>query len=142
VLYAALAPVDRTWPLLAGLLAGVGLLADVTGGLWVYALPAFGAAYASAGPLQPAYAGTRDLLYQYIWGAETRLYAALLAAAIVLNSAVMCRGGWERRTAGLGVALGLAGIPLALLGIVVIAIIFAAWFVPTGVSLLRLSRRI
>jgi hypothetical protein len=39
-------------------------------------------------------------------------------------------------------ALGLAGIPLALLGIVAVAIAFAAWFVPTGVSLLRLSRRI
>jgi hypothetical protein len=54
----------------------------------------------------------------------------------------MWQGGWDRRAAALGMALGLAGIPLALLGIVVIAIIFAAWFVPTGVSLLRLSRRI
>jgi hypothetical protein len=140
--YVALRPVNRTWPLLAGFLAGVGLLADVTGGLWVYALPALGAAYAAAGALQPAYVGTRDLLYQYIWGAETRPYVALLATAIVLYSRVMWQGGWDRRTAALGMALGLAGIPLALLGIVVIAIIFAAWFVPTGVSLLRLSRRI
>jgi hypothetical protein len=56
----------------------------------------------------------------------------------------MARTGSRRAASSdaLGIALGLAGIPLVLLGIVAVAILFAAWLVPTGLSLLRIGRRV
>jgi len=74
-LYVALRSVNRTWPLVAGLVAAVALMADINSGLWVYALPDLGnASVAATTAARAGYTASGQLLYSssieasHTWG--------------------------------------------------------------------------
>ncbi|HKA50376.1 MAG TPA: hypothetical protein VKK19_12375 [Candidatus Dormibacteraeota bacterium] len=139
-LYVALRSVNRTWPLVAGLVAAVALMADINSGLWVYALPDLGnASVAATTAARAGYTASGQLLYSYIYGSETRFYVSLLSLAVSIFSLTMLRGEFNRGVAYLGILLGLAGVVLGLIGFIPVVVLLSLWFLPTGIKLYRLG---
>lgn len=139
-LYLALKEVNRAWSLIGTACALVALMFDLLSGLLVYALPGLGSALVSSPrATQPSYEVLGDLLYRYIYQAETPLHVALVSLGILMCSLVMLKGRFNKPTAFLGIVLGGAGVVGGLLGFVPVALLGSLWFLATGIQLYRLG---
>jgi hypothetical protein len=141
VLLIAFREVNRTWPLVATVLASVALILDIISSLVVYSLPSFSLAYlAAATPAQPAYLLAADLIFKYIWKIETPFMVILLSLAAASVSVVMLKGLFSRPTAYLGLVLGVIGVVGGLLGYIQPILLLSLWYLATGIQLYRLNQ--
>ena len=139
-LYLALKQVNRVWPLIGTACALVALMFDLPSGLLVYSLPGLGGAAVSAPKAtQPTYEALGDLVYRYLYQAETPLHVALVSLGILMCSLVMLQGRFNKPTALFGIVLGGVGVVGGLLGFVPVALLWSLWFLATGVQLFRLG---
>jgi hypothetical protein len=139
-LFLALKELNKAWSLIGTACALVALLFDLLSGLLVYALPGLGSALVSAPKAsQPTYQVLGDLVYRYLYQAETPLHVVLVSLAILLLSLAMLQGRSRKPTALFGIVLGGAGVVGGLLGFIPVALLWSFWFLTIGVHLSRLD---
>jgi len=139
-LYLALMRVNRVWSLIGTACAFVALMFDLFSGLLVSALPGLASALISAPrATQPTYEVLGEMVYRYLYQAETPLHVALVSLGILICSLVMLKGRFNKPTAFLGIVLGGAGVGGGLLGFVPVALLWSLWFLATGIQLFRLG---
>jgi hypothetical protein len=137
-LMSILMPVNRTWSIIGGILALIGLAFDLPSSFIVFDLPNLAVSYSfTTGDTRSADRALIEFFYQYVWMIETPAHVAVVSLAILILSLVVLRSPSRHIIGYIGLVIGATGLIGGALGFIPAAMTWIIWFFPTGASLVR-----
>ncbi len=141
-LFLALRGANRTYATIGGALALVALPIDLVNTEFFYSLVGLSQSYSAStnDVARASYAAIAEFAGGLSAGIGESLFFTLLSVAVVAMSAAMLAERSWKVPGYLGMVAGVLGVVAGISGFVPLIILWPAWFVVTGIKLLRWSR--